>query len=120
MYFGTVLVVENLFRLINQEAVRSQVAIVVSTLVIAALFTPLRRRVQAGIDRRFYRRKYDAEQTLQAFAATLRDEVDLDKLSNHLIGVVQETIQPERVSLWVKQPEKSSSRTDAAEYVENS
>ena len=99
VYFGTILVLQNLvFRLTGQG---SPVVIVISTLTIASLFNPLRTRVQEFIDRRFYRQKYDAGQALAQFAVIARDEVDMDKLTVSLLGVVQETLQPEATSLWI-------------------
>ena len=101
VYFGVVVVLQDLLsRLAGVE--QSTLAVVVSTLVIAALFTPLRRRIQDGIDRRFYRKKYDAQQVLAQFALTARDETDLDTLTGELAQVVQETLQPEQVSIWLR------------------
>jgi hypothetical protein len=102
VYFGGVATVQTIFHALTGQEQQSQLAIVVSTLVIAALFNPLRRRIQGFINRRFYRRKYDAAKTLEAFSAKLRDETDLDALSNDLVGVVRETMQPAHVSLWLR------------------
>jgi hypothetical protein len=99
VYFGTIVVLQRLLSPITGD---SQAAVVLSTLLIAALFLPLRRRVQDAIDRRFFRRKYDAEQVLEQFAATVRDETDLDALTAELVRVIQETMQPEFVSVWLK------------------
>jgi hypothetical protein len=107
VYFSGVAGSEAIFRALTGQEQQPQLAIVVSTLVIAALFTPSRRRIQAFIDRRFYRRKYDARKTLEAFSAKLRDETDLDALSDDLVGVVKETMQPAHVSLWLG-PEEAS------------
>ncbi|MBI5565021.1 MAG: hypothetical protein HY870_09005 [Chloroflexi bacterium] len=99
IYFGGVVLMQQLTRSITAS---SDLAIAVSTLIIAALFFPLRRRVQSAIDRRFFRRKYDAAKTLAAFGVTVRDEVELDRLTSELLSVVNETMQPESISLWLK------------------
>src|SRR5215203_4287608 len=104
LYFGGIVVLQRVFVLLTGE--KSTLAVVASTLAIAALFSPLRRRIQSFIDRRFYRSKYDARKTLEAFSAGLREETDLDALSDDLVGVVRETMQPAQVSLWLR-PEKA-------------
>ncbi|HLX59421.1 MAG TPA: hypothetical protein VKR83_20575 [Ktedonobacteraceae bacterium] len=103
LYFGLIVALQALFQGVFHQ--NNAVAIVVSTLVIAALFQPLRRRLQAIIDRRFYRRKYDAARTVATFSATLRNEVDLTQLCEHLLAVVEETMQPSHVSLWLRPSE---------------
>jgi hypothetical protein len=107
LYFGVVATTQTIFRALTGQEQQPQLAIVISTLVIAALFMPLRQRIQGFIDRRFYRRKYDARKTLEAFSAKLRDETDLDALSDDLVAVVRETMQPAHVSLWLR-PDSAS------------
>ena len=109
VYFGSVVVLQRLLAPVTGE---STAAVVLSTLLIAALFLPLRRRVQATIDRRFFRKKYDAEQVLARFAATARDETDLDALTAELVRVIQETMQPESVSVWLRPVEDGRQTTD--------
>ena len=107
VYFGSVILLQQLFGALTGIE-QSTLAVVVSTLAIAALFTPLRRRIQDAIDRRFYRKKYNAQQVLAQFAQTARDETDLDALTGELTRVVQETLQPERVSVWLRKTGRDS------------
>jgi hypothetical protein len=100
VYAGSIVVLQGVLRALTGQ--ESQLAIVASTLAVAALFAPLRRRVQSFIDRRFYRRKYDAAKTLEAFNARLREETDLDALSSEVVKVVRETMQPAHISLWLR------------------
>jgi hypothetical protein len=109
-YFGGIVILQRVFVALTGQ--RSTLAVVASTLVIAALFNPLRHSIQSFIDRRFYRGRYDARKTLEAFSAKLRDETDLDALSDDLVGVVRETMQPAHISLWLR-PETASTKDEA-------
>jgi hypothetical protein len=107
LYFGGIVVLQGVFVALTGE--KSTLAVVASTLLIAALFNPLRRGIQGFIDRRFYRNKYDARKTLDVFSVKLRNETNLDALSNDLVGVVRETVQPTHVSLWLR-PDTASKK----------
>jgi hypothetical protein len=112
LYFGLVIGLESLLRPLAGQGAQSQVIIVASTLVIAVLFQPLRHRIQAIIDRRFYRRKYNAAKIVEAFSATLCNEVDLSLLREHLITVVQDTMEPSHVSLWLRESDNKRALLD--------
>jgi hypothetical protein len=111
VYLGSILLLQGLFTRLTGNT--STLATILSTLLIAALFLPLRRRIQGLIDRRFYRRKYDAARVLERFAATARDETDLDALTAELLAVIRETMQPESVSLWLKKTTDDGRQTTA-------
>ena len=100
LYFGGIVVLQRVFVTLTGQ--QSTLAVVASTLLIAALFNPLRRRIQSFIDRRFYRKKYNAARTLEAFSVKLREKTDLEALNDDLVGVVRETMQPAHVSLWLR------------------
>lgn len=106
LYLGGVALLTNLFRLVTGQG--DQLAIVATTLGIAAVFNPLRSRIQQVIDRRFYRSRYDAARALSAFSGTVRDEVELEDLSQVLLEVVEETVQPARISIWLREPQQGS------------
>ncbi len=114
VYFGLILSLQSLVHLVTGTISEQPLVIVASTLAIAALFQPLRRRIQLGIDRRFYRRKYDAARTLATFSATVRDEVDLNQLCTKLEAVVEETMQPTHVSVWLCPPNRYMEETTRA------
>jgi hypothetical protein len=120
-YFGSILLLERVGSLVFNVPIRaltgrdSQLASVAATLAMAALFNPLRRRIQGFIDQRFYRSKYDAAKTLDAFSKKLRDETDLDALRDDLVGVVKETMQPAHISLWLRSDVASKESRDSRE-----
>jgi hypothetical protein len=113
IYFGTVTILQNLFTAVTGQ--QSPVALVISTLIIAALFQPLYRRVQELINRRFYRGKYDAGKILAEFASTARDEVDLDNITSALVDAAEKTLQPASISLWLKEPSRHAIDPSSAE-----
>ncbi len=108
IYFGCVFGLQALFHALTGQVATSPPTIVVSTLAIVVLFQPFRQRIQKAIDRRFYRQKYDAAKTLTAFSTTLQGELDLTELGERLVAVVNETMQPSHVSLWLLQPERQT------------
>jgi hypothetical protein len=111
LYFGGIVLLQRVFVIITGE--RSTLAVVASTLLIAALFNSLRRRTQSFIDRRFYRRKYDAAKTLAAFTTRLRNETDVDVLRNEVVGVARSTVQPAHVSFWLRPDPELEARSAA-------
>jgi hypothetical protein len=113
IYLGGVATTQAIFRALTGQVEQPQLAIVVSTLVIAALFNPLRRRVQALVDRRFYRSKYDAARTLEAFGSRLREETDLNTLTNDVMSVTRDTMQPAHVSVWLRPDPEPDAKSSA-------
>ncbi|MGZ3610951.1 MAG: hypothetical protein ACXVBU_12905 [Ktedonobacteraceae bacterium] len=110
IYFGLIFILQSLVGALTGQISQTPLVLVASTLLIYVIFRPLRGRIQQVIDRRFYRRKYDAAKVVESFSATLRNEVDLSQLREHLIAVVQETMQPAHVSLWLRKPERDNKR----------
>ena len=110
LYAGLIIGLESLAGLFGGQVASNPVVLVISTLAIAALFLPVRKRIQNLIDRHFYRRKYDADKVLTAFSATLRQETDLEQIREHMLAVVQETMQPVHVWLWLRSPEPLGAR----------
>lgn len=115
IYFVGVLGVQTVTQHLTGQSGQQPIVIVATTLLIAVLFTPLRHRVQTGIDRAFYRSKYDAAQTLAAFGERLRTETDLDNLRVHVVEVVQRTMQPAHVTLWLRTPSQHNVETSTGE-----
>jgi hypothetical protein len=113
VYFASVVLMQSL--LAAAGVTQSAFVVVISTLVIAALFTPLRQRIQFDIDRRFYRQRYDIEKTLSAFTSLVSEQVDLDELSGHLLAVIEETMQPEFVGMWLAPVSLSAAPADETE-----
>lgn len=107
IYFGSVIVLQRIFSFVTGDAAQNQIVTVLSTLAIAALFIPIRNRIQREIDTRFNRKKYDAQKVLEKFSRTVRDETDIDRLTNELMDVVCETMQPKSLSVWLKRGENT-------------
>jgi hypothetical protein len=117
IYLVSVVLLQRLIQVLTGFA-QSEIATAASTLLIAAMFVPMQRRVQALIDQRFYRRKYNAGRALAAFSATLKDEVELEPLIERMMGVVEDTLQPQEITLWLREPEDSPEGEGVSEWEE--